>query len=84
MKSSFTTKVWIGGLPQPFVFYYRNAEQKVVPVELQSFRPDPVNYLDQKRSYQGVLFFETDNHDLEFLRKVRVAVDGDFITFYRF
>ena len=84
MKSSFTTKIWIGGLPHPYIFYYRNAAQRVVPVELQSFRPDPVNYLVQKRSYQGTLFFETDTHSLEFLRKVIVTINGDFNTYYRF
>ncbi len=84
MKSSFTTTVWIGGFPTPYVFYYRNAAQRVVPVELQSFRPDPVHYLGQNRSYQGTLFFESDNYTLKFLRKVVVAINGNFVTFYRF
>ena len=84
MKSSFTTKIWIGGSPCPYVFYYRNASQGVVLVELQSFRPDPVNYLDQNHPYQGTLFFENDNPVLEFLRKVVVNINGTLITFYRF
>ena len=84
MKSSFTTKVWIGGVPHPYVFYYQNASKRVVPVELQSFRPDPANYLDSNRSYQGTLFFENRSHSLEFLRKIDVSINGTFITFYRF
>ena len=83
METSFETKVWIVGSP-PFALCYQNAS-KTVPVELQSFRPDPENYLEKTRKYRAVLFFETKNCPLEFLRKIKVFINKKkFLTFYRF
>ena len=83
METSLETKVWIVGSP-PFALCYQNAS-KTVPVELQAFRPDPENYLEKTRKYRAVLFFETKNRTLEFLRKVKVFINkNNSFIFYRF
>ena len=83
METSFETKVWIVGSP-PFALCYQTASN-TVPVELQSFRPDPENDLKTTRKYRAVLFFETKNCPLEFLRKIKVFINKKkFLTFYRF
>ena len=84
METFFKTKVWIVGSPRPYDLYYRNSSNAAVPVELQSFRPDPENYLNRNQKYRAVLFFETKHRSLEFLRKVVVSVNGKSFTFYRF
>ena len=84
METCFTTKIWIVGSPRPYVLCYRNASKGVVPVELQSFRPSPENYLKQNQKYQATLMFETNKHTLEFLRKVVVSIKNITHTFYRF
>ena len=81
MVTSLATKIWIAGSPRPFALFYQNGSD-VVPVELQSFRPDPENYLEKNRKYQAILVFETSILTLEFLRKVIVKNTGNI--FYRF
>ena len=84
METSFKTKVWIVGSP-PYALCYQQDPKTVVPVELQSFRPDPVYYLKKTQKYRAILFFETKNYTLEFLRKVKVFINKKkFLTFYRF
>ena len=84
METSFKTKVWIVGSP-PYALCYQQDPKTVVPVELQSFRPDPVYYLKKTQKYRAILFFETKNYTLEFLRKVKVFIKKKkTVTFYRF
>jgi hypothetical protein len=85
--TSFTTKIWIAGSPRPYVLCYRkawHASKGAVPVELQSFRPDPENYLRKNRKYEATLVFETNKPALEFLRRVIVSIKNRTHTFYRF
>ncbi len=80
--TSFETKIWIVG---SYALCYQTAAKTVVPVELQSFRPDPEKYLEKNQKYRAVLFFETTNRALEFLRKINVFINKKKpFTFYRF
>ena len=78
------TKVWIVE-SHPYALCYQNFSNTVVPVELQSFRPDPEIYLKKNKQYRALLFFETSNRTLEFLRKVKVFnIDNEDLIFYRY
>jgi len=74
--------------PPPYGLCYQNVppcgESGRVLVELQSFRPDPENYLEKNLKYRGILFFETKDCTLKFLRKVIVSINEKVFTFYRF
>ena len=84
METFFTTKIWIAGSPRSYALCYQNASKVVIPVELQSFRPDPEYYLEKSQKYQATLVFETNEHTLKFLRKVIVSIKEITHTFYRF
>ena len=85
METSFTTKIWIVGSPSPYTLCYQDEDKTVILVELQSFRPDPENYLEKNQRYDAVLEFETDDFTLKFLRRIDVSIKtGTTYTFYRF
>ena len=83
-STSLETKLWITGEPHSYILCYRTASKRVVPVELQSFRPDPATYLRKNKKYRATLVFESDTHSLEFLRRVIVFHKNTTYTFYRF
>ena len=84
METSFTTKIWIVGSPRPYVLCYQDDSSAVIPVELQSFRPDLERYLEQNREYRAVLGFENADCTLKFLRRIDVSIKGTPYTFHRF
>jgi len=85
METCFTTKIWIVGVPTPYALCYQDDSNAVIPVELQSFRPDPEIYLETNQEYDAVLAFETDVYTLNFLRRIDVSIKkGTTCTFYRF
>ena len=83
------SNVWIDD-SYPYALCYQNSSNTAVPVELQSFRPDPEVTLKKNELYPAILFFETPNLTLEFLRKIKVFNndndnDNEYLTtFYRY
>jgi len=81
--SSLKTEIWISGSPRPYILCYFDSAEKVVPVELQSFRPDPQNFLRKNRTYPAKLIFETEVETVQFLRRIIVWIKKKPHTFYR-
>nr|QBK86704.1 MAG: uncharacterized protein LCMAC103_00330 [Marseillevirus LCMAC103] len=72
-RKTLDTVVWIHGTP-PYALYYKNGS-KDVPVELQSFRPDPSRVLsDLAKKYAATLTFEKKPFGIQGVR--RMAVHG--------
>ena len=71
-ETRLQTTVWLSGTP-PYILYYTQG-RRTIPVELQSFRPDPSRVLAVGARYAATVILEEKPHGIIDVRSV--DVDG--------